>query len=150
MSDNTTYKAAEELLLGYLRENKMRCTQERLIILWHISTLGRHFTAEQLIQDLCENQHISSGTRYNNLSLFCDAGILRILPQRQQYGAEYEFSFSEKNTLRFVCTKCGREVDFKNKTIEHLLRESHFSNFNMDNFSLVVYGHCKTCRRKRK
>ena len=150
MPDYHTYRAAEERLVSYLKENKMRCTQERLIILSHITSLGRHFTAEQLVKDLCEIQHISTGTIYNNLALFCDAHIIRILPHRKQYGAEYELCLSDENSLRFICTRCGREVEFKNKVIEHLLNESRFSNFNMDNFSLVVYGNCKTCRKKRK
>lgn len=150
MTEKNTYQRAEAALTSYLRFQSKRCTPERLIILKHICSLGQHFTAECLTTDICESMHISNATIYNTLSLLCDAHILRILPQRQQQGAEYEITIGEKNTLRFVCTLCGREVEFKNKAIDHLLQDSKFSNFEAENFSLTVYGHCKTCRRKRK
>ena len=134
----------------FLNSKAKRCTHERLIILKHICSLGRNFTAEDLVKDICETQHISNATIYNTLSLFCDAHILRILPRRQQQRSEYEITIAEANSLRFVCIRCGREVEFKSKAIDHLLRDSHFSNFDMENFSLAVYGHCKTCRRKRR
>lgn len=150
MSDKNIYQQAEIALLTYLRNKGKRCTHERLVILSHICTIGRNFTAENLVKDLCESQHISNATIYNTLSMLCDAHILRILPKRQQQGSEYEISIADKNTLRYVCTRCGREVELKNKAIDHLLQDSRFSNFEMENFSLVVYGHCKTCRRKHK
>lgn len=147
---NELYIRSEELLTAYLREHRMRCTQERLIILHYICGIGRHFTAESIVRDICEQEHISNATVYNNLALFCDANILRILPPRQQQRAEYEFTTGERHSLRFICTRCGREVDMKNKAIEVLLRDRHFSNFEMENFTLTVYGHCKTCRHKKK
>ena len=147
MAEKTTYQKAEEAMKSYLQSAQMRLTQERLIILRHICTLPRNFTADKVVKDLCQSQHISTATIYNNLAMLCDAHILRLLPHRQQQGAQYELAIGDKNSLRYVCTQCGREVVFKNKAIEQLLLDRNFSNFEMDNFSLVVYGHCKTCRR---
>lgn len=137
-------------MTSYLRTAGMRLTHERLVILKHICSLERNFTADRIVKDLCEQQHISTATIYNNLAMLCDAHILRLLPHRQQTGAQYELAIGDKHSLRYVCTQCGREVTFKNKAIEQLLLDRHFSNFEPDNFSLVVYGHCKTCRRKKK
>ncbi len=144
------YTTAVELLEKHIKEHNMRSTPERLIILRHLSNFNRHFTADMAIRDICEQEHISIATIYNNLALFCDANILRILPPRQQQGAEYEFTLGEKNALRYICTQCGRVKEFKNKAVERLLMDRKFSNFDMESFTLNVYGHCKTCRGKKK
>ena len=128
----------------------MRLTQERLVILRYICTIRQNFTADQIVKELCDSQHISTATVYNNLAMFCDAHIIRLLPHRQQHGAQYEITIGDKYVFRYICTQCGREVTFRNKALEQMLFDRPYSNFEADNLSLVVYGHCKTCRRKKK
>lgn len=148
--DEAIYTKALELLQMYILERNMRITNERKIILQQIISYNNLFAAEQLVRDICEPHNISIATIYNSLAMFSDANIIRMVPSRQKQGAKYEMTIRNNNLQHYICTRCGREVAFKNRAIEHIIAESRFSNFEVDSFSLVVYGHCKTCRRKKR
>ncbi|MBQ9704864.1 MAG: transcriptional repressor [Paludibacteraceae bacterium] len=140
------FEQASAHLSVWLRSNGMRQTQERLMVLEQVCTYDRHFTADQLAADL-EGNHLSLGTVYNSLQLFEQCGLIhRLNPAQGSRRSEYELTFGNDHTMRFLCTRCGREASFRDKAIESILREKRFSNFSMDNFVLTVYGTCKVCR----
>lgn len=143
------FKRLSDILYRYLKEHNLRCTSERLLILKQVCAYKHRFTAEQVLKDLETSVHLSVATVYNSLNLLCECRIL----QRQiaQVGAkttEFELVLTRESLMRFVCTRCGRTVEFKDKAVENILREKHFNNFQMSDFSLVAYGVCKICRRK--
>ncbi len=145
------YKQAEQKLEQYLRTKRLRCTHERRQILQQVMRYPHHFTAEQLVQDICEREHIAVATVYNTLLLLTDCHLLHKLPpQSGGRVAEYELVQGKGNVLRFVCTQCGREVNFKHNMVEQMLQDKQFPNFSMNNFTLTIYGTCKVCRRKIK
>ncbi len=140
---------AIQQLADYLKSKHLRCTQERNTVLRQVMSYSRHFTAEQLIKDVCEKKHISQATIYNTLLLLTECHIIRRLaPQANSRVVEYERIKGHANEMRFVCTRCAREVTFKHKMVEKLLMSKQFTNFNPANFVITVYGTCKTCRRK--
>lgn len=148
--DKALFEKAEEMLRNFVIENKMRMTTERLTVLSYIVSYKKMFTADELVKEVCGPNNISVATIYNNLAIFCDAHIIRMVPSRQKQGAKYELTIGKTNSLVYVCTRCGREVNFKNTAIMNMLQASKFTNFEPDNFSLVLYGHCKSCRSKIK
>ncbi|MCM1034146.1 MAG: transcriptional repressor [Paludibacter sp.] len=147
----TLYEDAAVRLREYLKDNGLRCTPERLFLLKQICSYKRNFTAELLIKDMQSVVRVSTGTVYNTLDLLCACHIIRKLSlQHKVRVVEYELLRGNAHTMRFVCTNCGRMVDFKDKAIENILKGKRFSNFVMNDFSLSVYGTCKICRRKTK
>lgn len=143
------YEETAAHLQAYLKTNGLRCTQERLLLLRQICRYKRNFTAERLQKDMEPVARISVATVYNTLDLLCSCHIVRKLNlQHKVRVVEYELLRSNAHTMRFVCTRCGRWVDFKDKAIENILKGKRFSNFVMNDFSLSVYGVCKICRRK--
>ncbi len=143
------FNTSSELLRRYLKENNLRCTPERLAILKQVCAYKGWFTAEHLLQDLPASMPISVATAYNTLTLLCNCNILRRQPQAKQVKTiEYTMVLTHKSTMYFTCVRCGRQVEFRDKAVENILQERPFNNFNMSNFSLSVYGVCKTCRKK--
>ena len=142
-----TYDAALARLTGYIKEQGLRSTPVRRMVLEQICLLPQPFTAEQLTQ-ACVAERISVGTVYNSLSLFLSAQILHATNrQRGKTATEYELITGTPNRMQIICQKCGRVANMHDKAIEHLIEKRKYSNFNVSHFSVFVYGECKHCRR---
>lgn len=132
----------------YLKDNGLRHTPERYTLLRHVCALEQPFRTETLVESV-QNEHISLATVYNTLGLFISAQILHCLNRR--YGrkqAEYELLTQKLVRMEMVCTRCGRVSHIRDVAIQNLVCTRKYSNFNMQGFSLYVYGECKTCKRK--
>ena len=146
---NSPYKNALDALDAYLNEHEMRMTTVRQIVLNELCQLPQPFTAEQL-EEACRNERISKGTVYNTLNLLVEAHILHILErQKGRTVNEYELTKAETNRMQVVCTKCGRVTEFNDKAIARLMMERKFPNFNVQHFTLLAYGECKTCYKHK-
>jgi Fe2+ or Zn2+ uptake regulation protein len=78
------------------------------------------------------------------------AGIVhRLEKEFGKRAAQYEILFLRTSSVKIICQKCGRISDIKDSTIQRMLEDKNFTNFNQERFSLYIYGHCKVCRRKR-
>lgn len=144
---DSTYKAADAKLRAYIRAKAMRPTKVRNMVLKQVCILPKPFTADQLVK-ACEPDRISVGTVYNSLKLFIDAGILHgITRQRGQMATEYELQSDKDSVMQIICTKCGRVGKIDDKAIHRLVSTRKYSNFNIQHYSLYVYGECKICRR---
>ena len=143
-----SYNAALERLCRYVREQEKRPSKVRNMVLAQVCQLAQPFTAEQLSK-ACEQDRISVGTVYNALTLFVDAGIVRaITRQRGKAATEYELITGSASRFLMICKKCGRTVELSDKAIARLIKERKYSNFNIQHFSLFVYGECKICRKR--
>ena len=141
------YKAAQEKLDKYVRENGLRVSPVRNIVLSLICQLPQPFTADEL-KKACEAERISVGTVYNTLNLFVLAQILcTIKREKGSNFTEYELVTGTTPRMQVICTRCGRISDFHDQAIVHEIREHGYKNFNIWRFSLFVYGECKVCRR---
>jgi len=147
---NNLYKYALDTLTAYLEGCGKRMTTPRQIVLNEMCQLPQPFTAEQ-IEKACSEERISRATVYNTLKLMLDSHILHEWKkQRGHLVAEYEFSTTPGNHMQIMCTKCGRTKDVHDKALARLLLEKKFKNFNMGHYSLIVYGECWKCPRKRQ
>ena len=142
------YETVLERLDAYLKSREMRQTLERKWVLEQVCRLPQPFTAEQLRQ-ACEGQRLSRATIYNTLELLLAANILHA-HQRQvgQAATEYELTLSATSHMTIICHKCGRQTEIHDKSIATLIRTRKYSNFNLQHYSLFLYGEYKLCRRK--
>jgi Fe2+ or Zn2+ uptake regulation protein len=93
---------------------------------------------------------ISRATVYNALTVMEKAGIVhRLEKEFGKRAAQYDILFLRTSSVKIICQKCGRISDIKDSTIQRMLEDKNFTNFNQERFSLYIYGHCKVCRRKR-
>lgn len=145
-----THNLAFKQLSAYVRRNEMRPSRVRNMVLEQIYQLPQPFTAEQLIT-VCEAERISVGTVYNALNLFVEAGLLSVGDRQIGRAAmEYELVVGKSMRMQMMCSKCGRVTEMRDKAIERLIKERKYSNFNMQHFSLLIYGECKICRKKNQ
>lgn len=145
-----TYEAALTKLQAYMEEYKLRHSPVREMVLEQVCILPQPFTASQLVE-ACKTERISVGTVFNNLKLFVQAQILHAIDrQRGKEATRYELIPGKLVHMQMICGKCGRVSEFKDKAIEHLIRIRKYRNFDMQHYSLFVYGECKHCQRKVK
>lgn len=140
--------SAQELLNNYVRKHELRDSAVRNIVLAQICHLPQPFIASQL-EEACQAERISRGSIYNALHLFVEANLLSVSPRGDGLTVnEYELMTPVSRSHMFImCRKCGRRVPFNNKSITQLAMVHRYKNFNQHNFTLVVYGECKICRR---
>lgn len=142
------YHAAQARLDAYVKEHQMRHSQVRNIVLQQVCQLHQPFTAAQL-EEVCKEERISTGTIYNVLNLLIEAQLVRIYDRGVgQTVTEYELITEvSRSHMQVICRKCGRRTFFYDKAIQRMVAERQYSNFNLQNYTLVVYGECKICRR---
>lgn len=148
--ENNLYKSAQEQLNNYVRSHELRDSAVRNTVLLHVCRLPQPFIASQL-EEACKPERISSATIYNALHLFIEAHLLSVTPRGDGLSVnEYELVTPVSRSHMFiVCRKCGRRVPFNNKGITRMTMVHKYANFIQHNFTLVVYGECKVCRRLR-
>ena len=144
------YQTALSRLNAYIKKNNLRPSSVRRIVLERICSLPQPFTAEQLIE-ACQEERVSVGSIYNSLNLFILAQILHATNrQRGKNATEYEVSIGSQARMHVICTECGRVTEIHDKAISSLIQERKYSNFNMQHFSLYVYGVCRKCAQQTK
>ena len=142
------YHAAQAQLDAYVAKHKMRHSQVRNMVLEQVCQLPQPFTAAQL-EEVCKAERISTGTVYNVLHLLIETSLVRIYDRGVgQTVTEYELVTEvSRSHMQVICRKCGRRTFFYDKAIQRMVSERQYSNFNLQNYTLVVYGECKICRR---
>lgn len=150
MKVDEVYKLSREKLDKYLLQHNLRHTLERYQVLLRACELPSPFTVDQLVEATRED-HISQATVYNVLNLLKDARIAHLLGKQYRQNKDlYEITSTTNNHLQIICTQCGREAEFKDVAVMNLLYAKRFNNFDLQHFSLYVYGECKVCRKKKK
>lgn len=133
----------------YLEQRKMRKTPERIAILNRLLTFQAHFTIDQLMQAMeQENFHVSLATLYNTVDLLLEAGLVRrhvfegMLVQYEKAGVAPH--------SHLICTTCGKIKEVRDNNFVAYMNAKKYTAFNTDHYSLYVYGTCSTCARRQK
>ena len=143
------FKTAVHNLRTYLRENNLRFTTERVIILEEIFSSPPHFDAEQLfIQIRNKHQHISRATVYRTLDLLHHIGIIKKENLGQGY-ASYELDLNIPHHDHMICVECGKVIEFVDEEIEKRQKEiSEKYGMEMIRHQLQIFGRCKKHQKK--
>lgn len=138
------FQVALQRLREYLKENNLRFTSERVIILEEIFSFPNHFDAEQLFIHV-RNKHkkISRATVYRTLELLHTIGIIKKEKMGQDY-ASYELSLNMPHHDHLICVVCGKVVEFSDDIIEQHQREiCDKYGMEMIRHQLQIFGRCK-------
>ncbi|UQS84429.1 transcriptional repressor [Apilactobacillus apisilvae] len=148
MSDSA-YKNA----LDTLRENKVRITPQRQIILKYLINNDNHPSVDTIYDALKkEFSNLSVATIYNSLQLFEKLDIIIELPA-EDGGIRYDF-FGNPH-FHAICNNCGKIIDIEYpdyKGLEKSLSQAteQQSGFKVKQSHVEVYGLCKECQTKLK
>ncbi|MBN2781733.1 MAG: transcriptional repressor [Campylobacterales bacterium] len=143
----------EELLNDFkilLKDNNLKFTVQRELILKTLYSCDRHLTPEslhQLIQKQYPSLKIGIATVYRTLALLEDSNVVTSLSFGAQ-GKKYELGAKEHHD-HLICTECGSITEFVDEEIEN--RQKNIAkalNFLMQDHSMQIYGICDKCQTK--
>lgn len=124
-----------------LAELGYRDTLPRRAVIGAIAQKERHFTAEELHEQLPE---VGRATVYRSLKLLVDAGVLcRVL--LEDGNLHYQLSHRGHHH-HLLCVECGASEDLAGCDIEdQLQRVAAAHSFQVSGHWLEVYGRCSKC-----
>ncbi len=142
--DRLTMPMGEDLETKDLRKAGLKVTLPRLKILEIFEcNADKHLSAEDVYRHLLEDgeEKIGLATVYRVLTQFETAGLVA----RHNFdGGQAVFELDQgKHHDHIVCTRCGRVVEFVDRTIEERQATIAKENgFELTDHSLVMYGNC--------
>jgi Fur family ferric uptake transcriptional regulator len=137
------------------RSHVSRWTVPREIIINLLSRTSKHISAKEIYASLYRMYPgIGLTTVYRTLDLLVRMGLINKLT----FGdgpSRYEFKSEKKNEHHhhFLCTKCGRIIDYSDfideelelvKKTEETLAKKH--NFRVLDHNIEFYGLCEKCK----
>ncbi|MCY7408827.1 MAG: transcriptional repressor [Chitinophagales bacterium] len=148
MKQQELFNEVKEIFTSYLIKNKQRKTAERYTILEEIYKRNDHFDAEGLFIELKKKKiNVSRATVYNTLELLQECSLIR----KHQFGnntnlARFEKSFGSRQHDHLICIECNKVMEFCDPRIHQIsTRMGELLNYNIENHSLILYGHCRGC-----
>jgi Fe2+ or Zn2+ uptake regulation protein len=134
----------EQELRDTLRARGQRVTPQRILIHRALGELGRHATAEEVLEQVADPlPNASLPTVYATLELFEELGIVRRVAVGQG-PALWDPQLDGHHHL--VCRSCGRVEDVDAAVeLGPLLRRARRRGFRPGSAELVVSGVCARC-----
>jgi Fur family ferric uptake transcriptional regulator len=141
-------KRAEKFFVQYLRDNNLKVTKERLMLLEELFGSSGHLDADSLLFQLrSQNKHVSRATIYRTLDLLVQCGLAR----KSRLGREhyvYEKVTPGKRHDHMVCTGCGRIIEFYDADLDERQRQVCLEHsFRPSFYSLQIQGLCQECQK---
>ena len=121
-----------------------RSTSPRRAVVNAVAFQDKHFTAEELAQQLPK---VGRATIYRSLKMLVETGILcRVM--LEEGNLHYQLSY-DGHHHHLLCVECGASQDLVGCDIEEVLaRVTTTHNFQISSHWLEVYGRCSKCASK--
>jgi len=135
----------DEHLVAALRGGGYRVTSQRLVLHRVLRDLGRHATAEEVLNAAARRlPGLSLPTVYATLDLFEQLGVARRID-----GAGSAALYDPRTDAHqhFRCRRCGRVVDVEAPVDERRLAEAaRAAGLQVDGVEVMLRGLCESCR----
>ncbi|MEA1879790.1 MAG: transcriptional repressor [Campylobacterota bacterium] len=143
-----TYEKLLEKFKAILKNNTLKFTKQRELILKFLYENDAHYTPED-IYTLLKEEHpeINMGiaTVYRTLTLLEESGIASSISFGVQ-GKKYELGL-KKHHDHLICTKCNTIIEFFDDTIEERQEDiAKKFNFQMTDHTMKIIGLCENCQ----
>jgi len=131
-------------LIPALRERGMRVTSQRVVVHRALQDLGRHVTADELLDTVSDRlPNVSLPTIYATLDLLEELGMVR----RVQRAGTTLFDPRVEPHHHLVCAGCGSIEDLDSDLDTSALeRAATARGFIHERVEAVVHGRCAGCR----
>lgn len=142
------YSLLLEKFQTLLKENTLKFTKQRELVLKFLYENDGHFTPEDIYTLLKQqNPEINIGiaTVYRTLSLLETSQIASSISFGVQ-GKKYELGL-KKHHDHLICTKCAKIIEFFDKIIEERQEDiAKKNNFKMTGHTMKIVGLCEDCQ----
>lgn len=129
-----------------LKENNIKITPQRLIVLKYLEEHPIHPTAEKIFSDLkSNNPSLSKTTIYNTLETLNEHGIIQSITIS---GSELRYDLFSGMHHHFLCKKCGKiiDIDIACPNIKKMSEYGH----KVEEVHGYIKGICKDCLKRGK
>jgi len=135
-----------------LKDNNLKYTKQREVILKTLYTHSGHHTPEEILmlvkQDF-PNENIGIATIYRTLALFEEENLVESISFGKD-GKKYEIGHKHHHD-HLICIECGTIIEFVDEIIEKQQEVvSKKYNFHMIDHSMKIVGYCDRCFNKFK
>ncbi len=142
----------ERLVLNhYLKSQGLRQSGQRDRVVDTFLSQKGHVSAEELLAQVRKkDKRLGLTTVYRTLKLMTQSGLAMERKFNRQ-GSTFEPVRLGQHHDHLICLKCGRIMEFENKSIETLqeaVAKKHI--FFITHHVLELYGYCETCSKKTK
>ena len=146
------YNFMLEELKSILKAKGLKFTYQRELILKTLYENEGHYSPEDIfliIQKENPNIKIGIATIYRTLALLEEEGLADSL-MMEKGSKKYELGL-KKHHDHFICTECGKIIEFYDDVIEKRQEEvAQKYGFEMRSHSMKIVGICKECQVKSK
>ncbi|AGZ81980.1 Fur family transcriptional regulator [Campylobacter fetus] len=149
--DNIEYDTLLDRFKKVLRDNGLKYTKQREILLKTLYNNSDHFTPEQLylyIKDSHPDLNLGIATVYRSLNLLEESGMVTSISFGAQ-GKKFELA-TKPHHDHMICRTCGNIIEFEDPIIEK--RQSIISKehgFKLTGHMMQLYGVCQECSKKK-
>jgi Fe2+ or Zn2+ uptake regulation protein len=130
-----------------IKENKMRMTRQRMIILEEVQRVNTHPSADEIYEMVrLRLPRISLGTVYRNLEILSELGKIQKL---QLSGSIKRFDWNTNKHYHIRCVQCNRVDDAPIAPLNQIEDELYESTvFEIIGHNLEFVGLCPECSKK--
>jgi len=135
-----------QVFLDYLRENNLKLTPHRELILETFLDNEGHRSVEDIYRTVRKvDPHVGYTTVYRTMKLLGECGLARELDLADGI-TRYEHLFNHEHHDHMICMECGKSIEFYNPEIESLQdAASEQLGFKVVDHKFQIYGVCKEC-----
>src|SRR3954471_20645977 len=140
---------SDEQLIARLRERGQRVTAQRILLYRVLRELGRHATAEEVLQAATPRlPQLSLPTVYATLDLLDELGLVRRLAA---HAGAVMYDPRPDEHAHAVCRRCGSVTDLEGELDPApVLQSARAAGFAPDGMDVAVYGLCERCYSSRR
>ena len=127
-----------------LKEKQIKVTSQRLEILRYLDNHRTHPTADEIYQQLKQNNPaLSKTTVYNSVDILKENGLIQSI---YISGSEHRYDYKHGMHHHFLCKKCGEiiDIDIECPNLNTILKCGN----QVDEVHGYFKGICKKCLEK--
>ena len=151
MIENIEYDALLERFKRVLRDNGLKYTKQREVLLQTLYNNSEHFTPEQLylyIKERYPGLNVGIATVYRSLNLLEESGMVTSISFGAQ-GKKFELA-NKPHHDHTICRQCGVIVEFEDQIIEkRQLAIAKEHGFKLTGHIMQLYGVCGECNKQK-
>ena len=147
--EKLSYDQLLEEFKALLKQNSLKFTSQREVILKTLYENQDHFTPENLyllIKESYPDLNIGITTVYRTLNLLEENNFASSI-SFGVLGKKFELN-NKSHHDHLICQNCGKIIEFHNEKIEQLQQEiANIHNFKLNDHLMQLYGICKKCQK---
>ena len=140
-------KPEMQVMIDYLRDNKLKVTPHRELILETFLNHEGHRSVEDIYRTVRqEDPRVGYTTVYRTMKLLAECGLAREIDLADGI-TRYEHLFNHEHHDHMICMECGTSIEFFNADIESVQdAASEQLGFKVLDHKLQIYGVCRKCQ----